>query len=305
MAELKFTKGTDEEHEIELDSYLISACWNSGRAYAGQKARFSIQTALVGNGAKIKIKGKSEEGKKMGKVSGEIYSNVYVGEFDLPEDIKIGDKIYFEVKLPRNNLEGESERIPVLPIPKIKEIGWSAPEARRGDIVTLSAELEEVRDYTEVKLIIYEHDQDGAHDRINEIPGIVKDGKVEVKWEYEYHEDTDEVPTEEELKRYGRHYNPPEYFFTIKFDDLELGRGQESGLLLFKDWINIELIDREGNPIPNEEYILRLPDGHTRRGKLDNNGQAQEEDIPPGSVFVEFPDSEDEADFSIGDQKGD
>ena len=261
MPELKFNKGTDEEHEIELDSHLISACWNSGCAYAGQKARFNIQTALVGNGAKIKIKGKSEEGEKLGKISGKIYSNVYVGEFDLPEDIKIGDKIYFEVKLSKNNLEGESERIPVLPVPKIKKIGWSAPEARRGDIVNLSAELEEVRDYTEVKLIIYEYDQDGAHDRINELPAVIKDGKFEVKWEYEYHEDADEVPTEEELERYGRHYNPPEYFFTIKFDNLELGRNQESGLLLFKDWIDVELVDGEGNPIPNEEYILHLPRG--------------------------------------------
>ena len=42
-------------------------------------------------------------------------------------------------------------------------------------------------------ILIYEHDQDGAHDRICEIPAVVQDGKIEVKWEYEYHEDTDEI----------------------------------------------------------------------------------------------------------------
>jgi len=294
MSALKFTKGTDEEHKVELDSYFISAAWSSGGAFTGQRARFEVRTAFVGNGAPIRIVGRSEQGEKLGKISDVIRNNKYVGEFEMPEDIELDDRIYFEVELPKNGLSGESNSIPVFPTPKLKNMKWSATEARRGDVVTLSAEVRNVRDETEVKLVIYEYDQDGAHDRITELPGTVKGGKISVDWEYEYHEDTDEIPTDEELKKYGRSYNPPEYFFTIKIGDLELGKEQESGLLKFKDWIELELKDESGNPIINEDYVLHLPDGQET---LDGGGFAKEEDVPPGKVDIEFPNLKD-FDFS-------
>ncbi|UCC44001.1 MAG: hypothetical protein JSU65_12950 [Candidatus Zixiibacteriota bacterium] len=292
MPELKFNKGTDTEHEVELESHLISASWTPGCAFAGHAARFEVNTALVGAGAKIKVTGKSEKGEKLGKVSGEIRNNTFVDEFDVPEDMEPGDRIYFEVELPDNSLDGESNHIPVFPPPRIKSIGWSATEARRGDILTLSAEVENIRDETEVKLVIYEYDQDGAHDRITELLAKVMNARVELEWEYEYHEDTDEIPTEEERQKYGASYNPPEYFFTIKIEDLELGREQESGILKFKDWFEIRLADDIGEPVPDEKYVLYLPDGSKREGTLDSNGYAREENIPPGTISVEFPDIE-------------
>jgi len=289
MADLKFNKGVDQEHEVKLDSFLISASWMSGVAYTGSATRFVVQTAFVGNGAAIEITGKSESGKKLGKIKGEINGNSFADMLDIPDDLKEGDKVYFEVKLSKNGLNGESERIPVYRGPRIKEMKWSATEARRGDTLKLTAKLEDVRDNTECQIIIYEHDQDGAHDKIAEIPAVFKGGQAEVQWEDEYHEDTDEIPTEEERQRYGGAYNPPEYFFTVKFEDLELGRRQESGLLTFKDYIEITLKDMAGNPRPNENYKLHLPDGSERAGQLDANGYARERDIPPGNVLVEFP----------------
>jgi hypothetical protein len=56
-----------------------------------------------------------------------------------------------------------------------------------------------------------------------------------------------------------------------------------------KDWIEIELVDEEGNPVENEDYVLHLPDGQERRGKLNGSGFAEEKDIPPGKVDIEFP----------------
>ena len=95
-----------------------------------------------------------------------------------------------------------------------------------------------------MKIIIYEFDRDGAHDKIVELPATVKNKKIELQWAYEYHEDTDEIPSDAEMQRYGRNYNPPEYFFTVKVDKQEFGKKQESGLLEFKDWIEIELTRR-------------------------------------------------------------
>ncbi|MFH1893248.1 MAG: hypothetical protein ABIK83_11275 [Candidatus Zixiibacteriota bacterium] len=283
MPDLTFNKSTDEEHEIELDSSLIYAVWKRGAAIAGQTAGFTIGTAFVGNGARIKIKGKSENGENLGKISATISNNVYDGEFEIPEDTEIDDQIYFEVKLPDNGLDGESDRIPVVPPPEISNMRWSQSEARRGDTLTLSADVRNVRPHTEVMLTIYEYDRDSAHDKITELRAEVIDDKIEQEWEYEYHEDTDEIPTEEEMQEYGRNYNPPEYFFTIKLNDIEYGREQESRLLIFKDWIEIRVLNYTGN----ESYILHLADGSERRGTFGGDGTAREEDVPPGRCSIE------------------
>jgi hypothetical protein len=284
MPELKFTKSTDTEHEIKLDSTLISASWRSGVAVAGQLAKFEVITSFVGNGAKIKITGKTENGTKLGKISDTISNNVYVGEFDIPEDVELDDEAYFEVDLPANSLSAESSRIPCALPADISNMKWSAFEAGRGDVLTLSADVENVRPETEALVTIYEHDEDGAHDKITELPAVVSNKRIEVEWEYEYFEDVDELPTEEELKKYGRSYNPPEYFFTIKVYGIEYGRKQESGLLAFKDWIEIRVLNYSGK----ESYILHLADGSERKGSFGEDGTAREDDVPPGKCSIEI-----------------
>jgi len=290
VPELKYNKGTDSEHEIKLDSQLIYAAWRRGHARAGGTASFEVGTAFVGNGAKIKITGKSDGRTKLGKISDEIKNNKYIGEFEIPEDAEIDDMIYFEVKLSKNGLSGESNRIPVLPPVVVSDMKWSAEEARRGDLLTLSAKVQGCDDGDEGKLIIYEYDRDGVHDRITEIPIKVQDNKIETKWEYEYHEDTDEIPTDEELREYGKSYNPPEYFFLIEIDGQRFGEEQESGLLEFKDSIEIELSDAQGNPIAEAEYKIIMADGRELEGKLDKMGTARIAQVPPGRFSVEFKD---------------
>jgi hypothetical protein len=287
--DLKFTKSTDTEHEIKLESSLISASWRCGKAIAGQPATFEVLTAFVGEGATIKIEGKSENGKKLGKIKDVIKRNKYVGEFEIPEDTELDDMIYFEVELPKNNLEGESNRIPVFPPVQVFNLKWSAKEARRGDILTLSADVNGLRDHTEVTVIIYEYDRDSAHDKIIELPATVMNKRIELQWEYEYHEDTDEIPTQEELDKYGKKYNPPEYFFTVKVEETEYGVDQESGLLEFKDWVEIVVTDSSDEPLADERYILHLPDGSDIEGSLDAAGCTRVEGIPPGDCRFEFP----------------
>jgi hypothetical protein len=289
MAELNFNLSTDTEHEIKLDSRLIYAAWRTGAAYGGQATPLEVLTSFVGNGAPIKITGKSEKGKKLGKVSDTIKNNKYIGELSIPEDIELGDEVYFDVELPDNDLKGESNRIPARPPIEITNMKWSVSEARRGDVLTLTADVKGANEGTEAKIIIYEYDSDNIHDIITEFPAVVEKNKIEVQWEYEYHEDTDDIPTDEELKKYGSKYNPPEYFFTITVGAQEFGKEQESGILEFKDWIEISLSDSSGNPIANEKYVLHLPDGSKREGTLDGEGCAREKDIPPGVVYQEFP----------------
>jgi len=288
MTDLEFTKSTDAEHEIKLTSSLVYATWQTNIAYGGQKVGIEVGTAFVGNGAKIKIKGRSEQGKNLGKLTDTISNNKFVGELEVPDDIEIGDEVFYEVKISKNNVEGESDRIPARPAIQVTNMRWSADEARRGETVTLTADLARVGNGTEVKITIYEHDQDGAHDKIAELPAIVTNEQIEVEWEYEYHEDTDEIPTQEEIEQYGGEYNPPEYFFTVTLGEREFGREQESGLLTYKDWIEVYLVDEDGSPCSGTDYKVTLADGSEREGTFDADGRVRIDDVPPGrfSIFI-------------------
>ncbi|MCP4550266.1 MAG: hypothetical protein GY835_27720 [bacterium] len=290
MPESEFKKPIDAREEIKLDSALIYADWAQGSAFSGARAKFEIGTVFVGNGAKIEVSGKSGQGKNLGKVKSVINANKFVGGLDIPEDIEPGDEISFTVKLSANNIDGESSKIPVYPAPVVTNMAWSAQEARRGDLLKLTADVEKVEPGTEALVTILEYDDDGAHDKIVEIPAEIKDMKLEIEWEYEYHEDVDELPTSEEVERYGGSYNPPEYFFVIDIKGFKIGRERESGLLTFKDHIEIALRDAGGVPKADERYVVHLPDGSTRDGSLDAEGRAIEQGIPPGHVKIEFPD---------------
>lgn len=53
-----------------------------------------------------------------------------------------------------------------------------------------------------------------------------------------------------------------------------------------KTWIEIELLDMEGNPMPGEPYRLKLPDGTERRGTLDAQGRAYFGNLDPGQAEI-------------------
>ncbi|MBK8268650.1 MAG: hypothetical protein IPK83_10275 [Planctomycetes bacterium] len=55
-------------------------------------------------------------------------------------------------------------------------------------------------------------------------------------------------------------------------------------------WIEIELVDEIGRPIPYEEYEIIAPDGRTiRSGSLDQNGLAHVMVSDPGNCQITFP----------------
>jgi hypothetical protein len=58
-----------------------------------------------------------------------------------------------------------------------------------------------------------------------------------------------------------------------------------------KTWIMIELMDDSDppKPVPMKKYKVELPDGSTREGLLDMNGQAMIKDIEAGTCKVSFP----------------
>jgi uncharacterized protein (DUF2345 family) len=55
-------------------------------------------------------------------------------------------------------------------------------------------------------------------------------------------------------------------------------------------WVEIELIDDDGQPVPGARYRVTLPDGTVDEGTLDGQGRARIEGFEPGDCQIEFPD---------------
>lgn len=293
MAE--YTKSTDEVHIVTLESKITHAIWRSKAACMEEKAVFEVWTHFVGNGSDIQIKVEDKHGKKIKKLTGKVYGDYFAGSILVPKKAK--EELSFTAKLPKHGLEMKSDTLKVIPPIAVTNMKWGQEEARREDLVKLSADIEGVPDETEVMIHIYEHDQDGAHDFITKFPCRVKNKKIEAEWEYEYHEDTDEIPTDEEMKEYGKTYNPPEYFWVVEVYGKRFGQKQESGLLEFKDWLEIEIFDENSKSLANAQYTLRLADGEERKGNVDENGYTKEEDVPPGKINILF--EQDEYEYNV------
>jgi len=283
----EYTKPTDEVHVINLPSKITHAIWRTKAACVEEKAVFEVWTHFVGNGSDIQIKVEDKRGKKIEKLKGKVYGDYFAGSVIVSKKAK--EELFFTAKLPKHGLEKKSGILKVIPSIKVTNMKWGQEVARREDVVKLNADIEGVPDETEVMIHIYEYDQDDAHDFITKFPVTVKNSKIEAEWEYQYYEDTDEIPTEEEKQEYGRHYNPPEYFFVVDMYRKRFGEKQESDLLIFRDWIQVFLTNGLEEPIPDEPFILYLPDGNTKEGQTDEDGRVREDKIPPGKVYVEFP----------------
>jgi uncharacterized Zn-binding protein involved in type VI secretion len=56
-----------------------------------------------------------------------------------------------------------------------------------------------------------------------------------------------------------------------------------------KVWVEIELLDESGKPVPNEPYRIELPDGSVTEGSTDDRGRARVDGIDPGNCKISFP----------------
>ena len=66
-------------------------------------------------------------------------------------------------------------------------------------------------------------------------------------------------------------------------------QGKAGDKLRTRSWIEIRLVGEDESPIGGEEYAIRLPGGTMITGRLDSDGTARVDDIPPGLCQVSFP----------------
>lgn len=278
---------TDAVHRETLPSEIQRASWLTQCAAAGETVPLEVITLFVGNDADVDVEVRTRDGEPVGKTAGKVVNGLCEAAFPIPADTE-ATELYFEAKLPKHGLTRRSMLLRVEPRRSLTNARWDRKEARHGDTVKLTADTARIADGTEATISIFEHDEDGNHDFITELAARVEQDRIAAEWEYAYHEDTDDIPTDEEVER---GYRAPEYFFRVTIGSL----AAESELLTFKDWIYIDLKDDTGEPVAGAAYVVRLADGSEIEGKLDDKGCASIENVVPGPYWVAFPDHDDVA----------
>jgi hypothetical protein len=165
-------------------------------------------------------------------------------------------------------------------ISAITKAAWSAREAAVGDKVKMEVETVGIESGEKAILQIFVKDSNFADHPFETMEAKVDSNKIEHEWELKVDQKLLDLQDHKE----GKNYSNPWYYFVVE----TAGIKQRSGLLKYKDWIELELRDEEGNTIGGAEYEVSLPDGQVKKGKLDQNGYAKVENIPPGKVRVTF-----------------
>jgi hypothetical protein len=278
----EYQKPTDAVHIIKMDSAITLTVWDRPMASSGDAVKIIVYTEFVSDGSAITIRiFDSSASNKLDEINGKVNGNRCEKTYKIP-DKGTGDCIYFEADLSKHGIKQKSKGLDIIPPIKIKNLKWDKSVITRGDSVKLSADIDGVQDGTLANIEIYEYSKDGAHDLIAKFPTIVVNRMVQGGWSFDYHHDTKDIPTADE----AIDYESPSYFFRVKINKLYA----DSGLLEFRDWIEFTLTDENDNPIPNQRYLLTLPDRDVRSGTLDVNGHGKEQNIPPGRSVIEFLD---------------
>jgi peptidoglycan hydrolase-like protein with peptidoglycan-binding domain len=224
---------TNQVKKVQLPSSIEHIGWTKPMAALSGKAGLEIFTHYVGNGSDLEIEISDQSGKSLGKYKEKISGNRFWAQIKVPADAK--QALYATVKLPKHGLQMKSDPLIILPLVEITNAKWDRKEVQEGDLVKLSTDVKVVPDGTEGEIEIWEYDSDGAHDFVTKFPVLVKSNKVETEWEY--HEDSDDIPTAEEAEE---SYKPPEYFFRLRVREVYA----DSGLLKFKRHVG-EMLEME------------------------------------------------------------
>jgi hypothetical protein len=130
-------------------------------------------------------------------------------------------------------------------------------------------------------LSIFIKDANFADHQLKTIHAKLDGGKIEEEWELEI---DDDLLDDQEGKEKQGGFSSPTFYFRVDVGGLTA----KSGLLIYKDFIELELEDEDGKKIKNVKYFVRLPNGGVKDGYLDSNGYAKVENLPPGKVEVDY-----------------
>jgi len=95
----------------------------------------------------------------------------------------------------------------------------------------------------------------------------------------------------EELREAGKEVNAGNYGSTkVKKHNKNSKENKDK-----KNWVEVELVDEDGNPIPGKAVEITLPDKSVAAGGTDAKGKFKVTNIDPGNCDITFPDLDKEA----------
>ncbi|MDH5692234.1 MAG: hypothetical protein OEZ47_03935 [Gammaproteobacteria bacterium] len=288
----QYQRDTDQVHEIELESSITLVSWKGLVCPAGGTIGVEVFSHHVGANSNVEVDIKKPNGSTLETLSGVMLGNRFNGEYTFDEDEELGS-YSLTARLPDHALRTDST-IPLNLVPRISVTNqaWSVEQVTTGDTVTLSADTENLADHSQVKITILQQDSLNAHDIVAQFTTQVRSNRIEVDWEFDFHRPRRSIPTQEETQPYGASYQHPNFFWTAEAYGQRFGFNQESGLLQFIEWIEIQLIGATSD----DQYRLFFPDGSEREGSFDSNGVVRVNDAPPGSYRIEIVSEEEESD---------
>jgi hypothetical protein len=178
--------------------------------------------------------------------------------------------------------------IPASPAILVTKMCWDKTEVHRGEVVKLTTQFVNPLPDAIAQVIIYEYSPDGFHEKVESFPATVKNDTLELLWEFDYKGDISQIATEIERQKYQKHYVPVEYFFLVVIDGVRVGEGQESGLLRFKEKLNLKLFDAYGLLMKKADYKIKFADGTEKKYTTDDKGVITDASMPPGKYFVTY-----------------
>lgn len=156
---------------------------------------------------------------------------------------------------------------------------WSVKQAAVGDKVKLLAETKGVDTEEDAVLGIFIRDSNFPDKPYKTIKTKLKNNKIEEEWEFMV---DDDLLKGQDSQGKKKGYSAPSFYFLVR----TAGMVQKSNLLEYKDWMELNIKDKEGKAVANKKYKIYCPNGQVLEGKLDGNGHAKIEDIPPGKVKI-------------------
>ena len=163
----------------------------------------------------------------------------------------------------------------------ITKAEWSDKSANVGDKVKLLVDTVGVKDDEKAILSIFIKSANCPDKQFKTIESRVSGGKVEEEWELKI---DDEFIESYETGEKSERYRSPSFYFTVNIARFKA----KSGMLAYKDWVEMKINDPDGKALANREYKVYCSDGQVKEGKLDGDGYAKIEGVSPGKVKVKI-----------------
>ncbi len=270
---------TNKTHKVKLQSSIEQVLWTTAAAAPGTNVGLEVFTKFVGINSDIQIEIEDKSGKKFGTIKKKIFGNNFWTQITVPEKAK--DILFANVKLPKHGLEKKSNSVYLFPPVKISNTKWEKKTTFKGDILKIKADITGLADGNEAEVQIWERHPDNVHELITKFPSLIKNKKVEAEWEFQYFGKADELLAEVK----NGNDKAPQFFYRIKAAEVTADSD-----LISMNWFFIELIDDSGQLLPNEKFLLELPDSSIREGRLDEFGKYFCFDFEKNGEFkIKFP----------------